>query len=439
MARNNLAVVIGASLAGLLAATALRQAYRKVIVLDRDALPVVPRARREVPQAHHPNILPSRGIGALDTLMPGFAGEMVAAGGLPVDKQNDLRWYLDGRRLASSLVPSGVDGIAISRPLLEHLVRRRAATGNVSIMDRLTAVSLITDGDVVTGVVTAPADTGETRAEPGSIDGADLVVDATGFGSRAPAWLRAIGIQDIEVERVDIDQTHVSRRFRRRQHFLGGQLGGVYAPHPGHPFGGVVTAEERDVVNVSLNGSLGAVPGSGAADMEKRAIDLPDQGAHEILRQAHPVGDAHVLKVPYSVRRYYERLPGFPAGFAVLGDALCTFNPIYGQGITVAALEAVLLRNLAAAGTQGQFQRRAASLVDVPWRWSADLDRAMCGGDGPGVTTYDGLVTRLSAATDPAAARAFLRVVNLLDHPDRLDDRGIAARAHPEKVSSLAF
>ncbi|WP_127502275.1 FAD-dependent oxidoreductase [Actinoplanes solisilvae] len=425
MAEKGLGIVIGASVTGVLAAAALRNSYATVRVVDRDTIPSLAASRRNVPQANHAHGLLAGGLLAMEDLLPGITKELIAAGALTADLQNDLHWYLNGQRLAPAREPSGIDGLAVSRVLLEHLIRVHVGgIDGISVVDRQAVSGLITHDRRVVGVSVVSPEGAETRLE-----GADLVIDATGRGSRSGAWLQSMGCPPVETERLDVGIAYVSQRFRRESRFLNGRIGTLCAAYPGHLYGGFVTAEEDDRFIVSLTGRFGTTPPTDRAGMIAWAQRLATDDIAEIIRDAQPLGSPTLTRFPYSVRRHYEDLPGFPSGYAVLGDALCSFNPVYAQGMSVAALQAQLLGNLVAAGLPNDIQAGAAALTDVAWEIATGPDKTMITKRSRSAQNDEPTDQLLAAAVrDPALATAFLRVTNLIDPPESLGDPELTRR-----------
>ncbi|GAA3742987.1 FAD-binding monooxygenase [Streptomyces tremellae] len=425
------AVVIGASVGGLLAARALSDHYERVTVLDRDRLPGRAAPRRGVPQGRHVHALLSSGGTALDALFPGFLDELAARGVPSGDSQGDHHMYLDGRLMAPA--DSGLVLHGVTRPLLELLVRAR-----VSVLPGVT----ITDGCEATGLAgTGPAArsparvTGvRVRERAGrareSVLGADLVVDAAGRGSRAPQWLDALGCPRPAESAVDAHVVYATRHYRYEPGLLGGRLGTTIVPYPGCPRGGVAVRQEDGLFAVVLVGVFGEEPPADGAGYAAYARSLAAPDVAEAVESAEPLGEPARTRYPRGVRRHYERLPAHPAGFLALGDALCGFNPVYGQGMTVAALEADLLGRLLrrAPGPDPdtpelprRFFAEAAALVDRPWSLAAGSDLAFRSASSR-PALLDRYLARLRAvcAADPAVATRFLRVAHLLDPPSAL-------------------
>lgn len=425
------AVVLGASIAGLLAARVLADHYAEVTIVERDELPDGPAARRGVPHGRHLHGLHPRGRQILDELFPGFSSDLVAAGAVTGDLLGEARWLLSGHRLAQA--PSGLRGTFCSRPLLESHVRARVrALPPVRFLDgcAITGLTVDTAGRAVTGARVRPG-RGPERTLP-----ADLVVDATGRGSRTPAWLEELGYPRPPEERVVVDVGYATRTFR----FAGDPLGGdklvLHAGTPAAPRMGAFAPLEDGRWIVSLGGILGDHPPTDLAGFTAFAASLTFADIADALRDAEPADDGVTFRFPANTRRRYERLPVHPERLLVTGDALCSFNPIYGQGMAVAAMQAAQLRRMLAAGPvpdPAAWYRAVTPVVDVPWQIAVGADLVYPGVGGPRtaqvrmVNTY---LPRLHAAAvrDPAVGTAFLRVMGLLDPPESLLRPGMALR-----------
>jgi 2-polyprenyl-6-methoxyphenol hydroxylase-like FAD-dependent oxidoreductase len=427
------AVVLGASMAGLTTARVLADAYQRVTVLERDALPATATHRKGVPQSRHAHGLLAAGRGALEELFPGLTDELVANGALSGDLQAETRWSNHGRRLCPG--PSDLQGIALSRPLLEGRVRERVrALPNVRVIDRCDAAGLVAtpDGRGVRGVRVMRRADGSAE----EVLEADLVVDATGRGSRSPVWLEELGYPRPAEDEVRIGVAYASRVYRRRRDHLDGDRVVVGAATVDRPRGAAMLAMEGDRWMVTLNGYLGQRPPTDPDGFVAFAAGLPAPDVFEVISDAEPLGDVLSARYPASVRRRYERLGRFPDGYLVTGDAVCSFNPVYGQGMSVAALEALALRECLRAGTAGlarHFFTKAARIVDIPWGIAVGADLRFPGIEGDRtakVRLVNAYLARfhVAAATDPVLGGAFLRVVNLMDRPEGLLRPTIALR-----------
>jgi 2-polyprenyl-6-methoxyphenol hydroxylase-like FAD-dependent oxidoreductase len=427
------AVVLGASMAGLLAARVLADAYGQVTVIDRDQLPEESTHRRGVPHGRHAHALLARGQQALEELFPGLTAELVAQGVPTGDLLANGRWYVSGHRLRQA--PIGLVTLSASRPLLEGYVRARVrALPNLRFLDSHDIVGLAAtpDGRRVTGVRVL-------RGADGSAEellGADLVVDATGRGSRTPIWLQALGYARPETEQVRVGLGYATRTYRLPPDALDGDLAVLDAPTPEHPRGGALLLLEGDRWMVTLAGMLGDHPPTDPDGFLAFARSLRFPDIYQTIRDAEPLDDPVPFRFPASVRHRYERLGRFPDGLVVMGDAVCSFNPIYGQGMSVAALEALTLRRHLERGAEPQPRRffgDLARVVDVPWDIAVGGDLAVPGVQGRRslkVRLVNAYIARLHGAAehDASLASVFVRVAGLVAPPQSLLRPNVAVR-----------
>jgi 2-polyprenyl-6-methoxyphenol hydroxylase-like FAD-dependent oxidoreductase len=427
------AIVIGASMGGLLAARALADYYDKVTILERDALPEADEPRKGVPQGRHTHGLLARGREVLEQLFPGFTKEMIARGAVSGDIVEGVLWFNHGFYLCNA--PSKLVGLAISRPMLEGGVRRRLLQlPNVKLRERYDALELVVDRD--RGRVTDVRV--QSRGGSGSAEtmSADLIVDASGRGSPSPAWLVGLGYSKPREELIKINVGYMTRQYRRRPEHMHGKFGAVIAAcSPGWRFGGML-AQEGERWIVSLGGYMGdQVPADDTGFLEF-ARSLPTPEIFDVLREAEPIGPLRSYQFSANLRLHYEELDRFPEGFLVYGDALCSFDPVYGQGMTVACAESLALRDCLAAGTQGiarRFFEAASRLIDSPWQIAvgSDLQHPRVEGKRTAqvrfVNWYIAKFFR-AAHRDAVLATKFLEVANLIQRPTALLDPRIAMR-----------
>ncbi|MFN8060171.1 MAG: hypothetical protein U0Q12_13530 [Vicinamibacterales bacterium] len=420
------AIVMGASMAGLLTARVLSTHFTKVTLVERDALPTGPDNRRGVPQGRHTHGLLASGRRVLDELFPGISTELLEAGAVPADLLRDSRWFFEGDHLAR--VASGLDGLLMSRPFLESAVRRRVLA--------LPNVTLRQDTQVE-GLVFGPTRSRVTGARvTGEVLLADLVVDATGRASHAPQWLDAMGYDTPVEEKVEIALRYTTRLFRRRPTDLGGDRAVVIPPTPSGKRGGVMLAQEGDRWTVTLIAHFQDAPPADLPGFLEYARTLPSRDLHDVIRDAEPLGDGLSTRYLASTRRRYERLRRFPEGFLVVGDGISSFNPIYGQGMSVAALEVMELDAVLRGGSAElakRFFARAAKVVDTPWAVAVGNDLRMPETIGPrsvAVSLVNWYLEKLHRAAhrDPELARAFLTVANLLAPPPSVMHPRLALR-----------
>ncbi|MGB8960531.1 MAG: FAD-binding monooxygenase [Pseudonocardiaceae bacterium] len=419
------AVVLGASMAGLLTARVLADAYARVTVIERDILPRDMAHRRGVPHGRHLHALHARGRELLDELFPGFTAQVVQAGAWTGDTLGGVRWQLSGQRLRQ--IDIGLPGLAASRPFLEGQVRHRVkALPSVRFVDGGDVVDLVTDHARrrVTGVRVADRD------EAGSEQtvSADLVVDATGRGSRTPLWLEQLGYPQPVTDRVEIGLGYATRRYRLRPGALGDDRLIITGPTPANPRAAFIAFIEGGQHIVTLAGVLGDHPPLDPAGFDAFAASVCIPDVAVAIAGAEPVDDPVSFRFPASVRHRYEQLRRFPAGLLVIGDAVCSFNPIYGQGMTAAAMEAAALRDLLRGGslpTSRQYFQRIAKVIDIPWEIAVGADLAFAGVPGKRtakVRMVNAYLPRLhaAAAIDSSLAGAFVHVMGMVDRPEGL-------------------
>ncbi|WP_109505876.1 FAD-dependent oxidoreductase [Nocardioides speluncae] len=408
-ARERTAVVIGASIAGVLAARSLTRHYDRVTLVDRDELPHGPAARGGVPQGRHTHGLLVRGLQVIESLFPGVTDELVAEGAVLGDMLADGRWNFPAGRLASGR--SGLRMLGVSRPLLEHHLRRRLlADSRIRVAEGTSVLDLAfaADGARVVGVRVAGCSGG--RAE---LLAADLVVDASGRNARTPEWLQRRGYDAPEEEVVRCDKHYATRQFRVRKPDR--MVVRAVNATATKPRSGVMVRNEDDRWTVSLTSTAGDRPPRELDGFVRFARSLASPDVAAALRGLEPLDDGLFYRFPASRRRRYERLAEFPEGLVVTGDALCSFDPVYGQGMTVAALEAEELGRCLDAGRHDlarRFHKRAAVHIDTPWMIAV----------GAGPRPMAAYIDRLLAAAvhDPELAAAFLRVSHLVDPPQQL-------------------
>lgn len=418
------AVVIGASMAGLVASKVLAGHFDEVVVLERDELPDGPAHRKCVPQSRHAHGLLCGGRRALDRLFPGFSERAIAAGAEPGDFSDRSLVYANGgchRRFHS-----GLPSLLISRCLIESTVRdlaREEPRTRFVTQARVVAPRWSDDGRV-TGVDWCPV------ASPGHVEALDagLVIDATGRASRLPGWLAARGLRVPDESLIRSDVAYATREFERRPDDLpGGASVLLLLAEPPNPRGGAILAVENNRWVVTVFGLAGERPEAteqGFVDFA-RTLAVPDFA--RLARSCRPLTDVVPYRIEGSRRRHYERL-AMPEGILPIGDAICSFNPVFGQGMSVASMQAVALDEELQRGTAGlshRFLKRAAALVDAPWEVAAgaDLNFPQIEGKRPPmlgpINRYLAKLHR-AAQRDEVAALAFHRVINLIDPPSAI-------------------
>lgn len=426
-------VVLGGSLGGLLAARVLSETFAEVLVVDRDELTGVEGYRRGVPHGRHAHGLIARGQLILEDHFPGLSEELHRAGVVPGDFSHDIRWYFNGKRLRTA--PSGLVGLPVTRPVLEYHVRNRVqAIKNVTFLERHDILGLVStpDGRRITGA--------RVQAHGGveEVLHADLVVDVTGRGSRTPVWLEELGYSRPEEERVKVNLAYTTRHYQLDFDPFGPYQAIIPVATPAIPRGAFFyrLPNGRNRVELSLTGILGDHPPTDPDGFLAFVRSLPVPDIYETVRDAEPIDDPVMFRFPASVWRHYERLPDFPDAYLVMGDAMCSFNPVYGQGMSVAALESLTLRRHLADGVLPQarkYFKDVAKDIKAPWDLSAGADLGYPGVEGrrtPMIRFVNAYIARLQAGAvhDPNLTTAFMRAAGLIDPPQAILRPSIALR-----------
>ncbi|GAB2976912.1 FAD-binding monooxygenase [Saccharothrix stipae] len=420
------AVVMGASMGGLLAARALVGSYDRITVVDRDPLPADVGHRRGVPQAKHFHTILLRGKQVLDEMFPGLTDELVAEGAVPVGFNVDARFVLAGHPMVRA--DTGASDIQTTRPMLEGAVRARIADyPGVKIVPECDVVGPVFEGGRVTGVKV-------TRNGADEVLDADLVIDAMGRSGRARSWLASLGLPTPAEDRIDVNMVYASRLVRPPTPFKDKLV--LVGPVPGRPTGFAFAAQEHGqwmVTQVGMAGDHPPTDEAGFLAFLKRSAP-PD--VLDAVIASEPLTEIRTHRFPASLRRRYERLRQFPPGLLVFGDAMCSFNPIYGQGMTVAAMESEALRKCLADGETDlarRFFRAAGKIIDPVWQLNALGDLALPeipGHRSLSTKALNRYVARMQrvATHDPVAATAFIRTIGLLQPPTSILRPDVLAR-----------
>jgi 2-polyprenyl-6-methoxyphenol hydroxylase-like FAD-dependent oxidoreductase len=429
LATKRNAIVIGASIAGLLAARALSEHFARVIVLDKDSLPGPDRTRKAVPQGNHIHVIWSGGAAAIERMLPGLWDELQARGAIAFDNCRDMRWFHRG--VWKLRTPTGFVMYSQSRPLLEHRIRSRLlALSNVEIRAGHAVQELLWDspGVRVCGVRTTHDGSAVIELS------ADLVVDASGRSSQAPDWLAANGYDRPRESTVGIDLKYASRLYAiPADAARDWRVMAIYGGPPDSRRAGVIFPIEDDRWIVTLSGCLGDHPPGDESGFLAFARALDRTDLHEAIVAATPVSPISVYGFPSERRRHYEGLARLPAGFVVMGDAACVFNPLYGQGVSVCALEAEALAHCLASAANGddpdalprRYYREAARIVGRAWllATATDLLFPQAVGSRPSGLALFGWYNRQileASSTNAVILRRFYEVLHFLRPPAAL-------------------
>ena len=419
------AVVVGAGMGGLAAAGAIAPHFERVVVVERDVLPAKPVDRPGIPQGPHPHGLLVSGQRALGELFPDFEQDLVRAGAVPLIAGLDVRMERPGYDPFPQR-DLGWCTYALSRPAIEHAVRRRVeGLANVTLRQRCRVRELLAtpEGATVTGV---RLDAGAGSTE--TLD-ADLVVDASGRGALTLALLKATGRPLPEETAIGVDFGYATCVYAIPDDAPTDWKGVMTfgGPGPQGARGGLLSPLEGNRWMAGLGGRHGDQP---PGDMEgylafMRELRTPTM--YNAIKHAKRLGEVVRYSVPESVRRHFEGLETFPRGLLPIADAICRFNPVYGQGMSVAALEACLLRRLLErpaekgdpiAGLAPAFFAEVPALIESPWSVATfDFVHPETRGERPADfemrLAFSMALTRL-AAEDPAVQRLTAEVQSLL-------------------------
>jgi 2-polyprenyl-6-methoxyphenol hydroxylase-like FAD-dependent oxidoreductase len=438
----------------MLAARVLSDHFDGVTLLERDRFTETPAPRRGLPQGRHAHILLERGREAMERFLPGLTGELMRAGAEPLDATRDVAWMSPYGWYVR--FPGELLLLASTRDLIDWGVRRRvAALPNVRLHQ----------GADVAGLIRGPADQARvlgvrlrSRRAYDEVDcdgaelAADLVVVADGRNSRLPQWLTALGYDSPEETVVDSFQGYASRLYRppaeRDVHWKALYI--QQAP-PGDSRGGLVSPIEGGRWLVSLIGGDGDYPPTDEAGFVAFARSLRSPALYEAIAGAEPLTPIAGQRATENRLRHYDRLRGFPDGVVALGDAVCAFNPVYGQGMTAAALGAEVLDRWLREGSSHRgpgrgraFHHRLAQATAAAWQLSAGADYRFRTTEGP----PQGWAARLTgcyiagvmqaATRRPWVRRRLAEVLNLLRPPSALFGPGVLARLAWDRLAGQA-
>lgn len=416
------AVVVGAGMAGLVAARVLADAFSEVTVIDRDSFPTESIPRRGVPQGAQPHALWESGRATLEALFPGFSEELLASGGVTSELGNDFKIHLQGDWAAPGMERHVM--YFATRPIYEHLLWQRISTfDHVDIRTQCQFIEYLVD-DEATGIEGIAMRSRESEREELT---AELVVDATGRTSRTPAWLEDHGYTPPPLEEIHIDLGYTSTFIERPP--ADNRAFAVMADAP-HTRGAHVHPVEGDRWLVCLYGMHGDHAPDDATGFKEFAARLRTPIVKELLDE-HPLTTGNIRHYPFPAnRRYrYEDLDRLPTGLVVIGDAIASYNPINGQGMSVAALHALALHHVLATsdrtGMESRFFDDATEITDVAWDLTIGGDLEFPQTEGPrprGTGVLNWYLNRLfrRTQTDRRLSEVAIQVFSLQQPPAEL-------------------
>ncbi len=428
------AIVIGASMAGLLAARALADHFEQVTLVERDTFSPLGENRKGVPQGRHTHVLLERGRDIMEEFLPGLTEDLVRHDAVTIaDTSANIRWFHSGGYHQPGM--SGFSGVGVSRPTLEALVRQHVlALPNVQAVENYNVRGLTATSDhtCVTGVHGIHRENGRSQETLT----ADLVVDAGGRGSHSPAWLEELKYKRPFAEEVSIDMGYATCYYRRQPEHIPGLEGIVIMATPPNTRLAVLLAQDNNRWVLTIGGYLGNHAPTDYPGFVDAARQLPAPDIYNVIKDAEPLGAPVPYKFPANLRHHYEKLTDFPQRYLVVGDALCSFNPIYGQGMTVAAMEAKALSGWLADDQSWQahhFFAKASKIIDLAWDAAVGTDLSfpdIKGKRTPLVRFLNWYISKLHVAAqyDAQVSIAFLKVINMIAPPPSMMQPGIMWR-----------
>jgi 2-polyprenyl-6-methoxyphenol hydroxylase-like FAD-dependent oxidoreductase len=415
---RNHALVIGSGIAGLLAARVLSDHFSRVTILERDRLPPDAAFRSGTPQARHGHGLLARGLNALNHLFTNFDADLDAAG------VTYAEWMWDTRQLIpTGWTPhfhSGIISRPCSRQLIEHLIRQRIrAIPNISICEGVEVSGFITSGNRVTGITMKSREMRKRGLNETMTLEADLVVDASGRGSKAPGWLAEAGFSAPHEAVIDAGLGYATRLYRLN--LTPDYKALLMLPRPDLPCGLAFHMVEDGAWILTAAGYGNARPPTDEVGFNGFLASLPLPPLHEALPHAQAISPIYGYGRTANRMRHYERLSHPPEGFIALGDAVCAFNPIYGQGMTVSALAAETLdRWLKQRGTTRQFQRALYRRNADAWLMATSEDLRFMDAPFDLMRSLERRYLDLLFSVAPrsqAVSQGLLETMHLLRHP----------------------
>jgi 2-polyprenyl-6-methoxyphenol hydroxylase-like FAD-dependent oxidoreductase len=420
-------------MAGLTAAQAISRHFGKVTIIERDVLPAQAAPRRGTPQAQHAHMLLAGGLQALQTLFPGFENDLAEAGAVKIRTGKDIRLERPGFD-PFPIRDLGIDVFCMSRPLLEAVTRRRVqGTPNVDICVRSRATRLVPSRDAMRiEAVRYDSEDGAVTLE------ADLVVEASGRCGLTLQLLEELSLERPEETEIGIDQAYASTVVERPLFHNADWLGNIVLPSaPASSRGAFLFPIEKQRWLLSIGGNHGDAPPDDRAAFMDFVKSLRTPTIYDAVRDARPLTDIVRYQLPCSTWRHFERLESFPAGLLATGDALCRFNPVFGQGMSVAAQEAVILDRLLAEDVPMErlardFFAAIQNTIATPWGVAVSdfvypATRGVRPADLAQRLQYGVALTKL-AAQDPEVHRLTAEVSQLLKPQAALREPALVAR-----------
>jgi 2-polyprenyl-6-methoxyphenol hydroxylase-like FAD-dependent oxidoreductase len=434
-------IIVGAGMAGLLAAASLSDVARKISLIDKDSIPDSPQFRLGAAQGAHVHTLLGYGVEAMEKLIPGLMSDLYSAGAVKIRRNYDI-WFHDVAG-PTPIRDVGIITPSVTRPLLEHITRQRVlALPNVNLRDATKMIGLeIDDKDGITGVQVAASDNSESLY-------ADLVVECSGRASQLPTWLTDHGYGEVPSQRLKILMGYTSGFFRMPKDIAeNGKACLMLAVPPGYR-AAYLTPVDGDMWLATMYGRGRDTAPRDAEGFVAWTKGLPHPIVHDMLIQAEPISEFKTYKIPFGIWYRYDQMEEFPCGLIPMGEAMTSFNPMYGQGMSLAAGQALALRDAAVQGLGSHLSTRyfdgCNTLNSVGWSVMETRDFAYDTTTGERPPDLDARwqaasAIRRLAEVDTEVHSLSVRVTHLLESPSELARPDIVKRANsplPESNST---
>ena len=425
------AVVIVAGMAGLLAAAVLSDFFDEVVVIEKDELPNTPKLRKGVPQGAHVHTFLGYAVNAMEKLIPGIMEDLYAAGAVKIRRNQDI-WFHDTVG-PTPIRDVGIITPSVTRPLLEHTTRQRVlALPNVWMRDSTRLVDFEIDKS---GRVTGALVEADGRSE---LVSANLVVECSGRATRMPRWLQAKGFGEVPTQRLKISMAYTSGFFRPPADLADDHWACLMLAIPPSRRAAYLTPVDGGLWLATMYGREGEMAPRDAVGFVEWTKGLAHPVIHEKLAQAEPVSEFRTYKIPTGIWCRYDQMPRFPVGLLPMGEAMTSFNPMYGQGISLAAGQALSLRAVLADGQNDDLASHyfagCLELNSIGWSVMETRDLAYPSTTGERPADLEdrwrmGVAIRKLAEQDAEVHALSVHVTHLLESPKSLARPDIVERA----------
>ncbi len=406
------AVVIGSSMAGLLAARACADHFKEVLLVEQDTIDQTGSHRKGVPQDHHVHILLTRGYRALEAYFPEVIPQLKERGAIAGDLGQLLKWHCEGGYRPRCL--TGMQTMMLSRPLLEHTVREALLSyDNVQLMAGTKCQGFLREGNSVIGIAT---NKGNLQAE--------LTIDTRGMASKLSAELEDMGYSRPVEEKVRVNVKYTSCLFPRPEGYT--TFLNINTSAPLNSKHGTIQPIENGRMILTVQGRSNDEAPRDTTSLKEYTRALENLEIYEMVKDLTPLSDVRSYHIPYVRWIHYERMKEFPEGLLPLGDAVCRLNPVYGQGMSSAAIQAQVLEEvLQKKGHQSIWKtyfRRVAGAVKTPWELTVTEDFKFPETQGvpPKMPSfllkYFNKLNRV-VNQDEVIYRSFAKVLNMMSEP----------------------